>query len=85
VLSIQNKIPPPAETTQPIKMRKVHSSNPLKLQHPCNLDTLPSPVNKLSAITHPLQATVMGFNVMTISYAHYYFIKIVCSSLRLMQ
>jgi hypothetical protein len=27
-LSIQNKIRPPTETTQPIKMKKVHPSNP---------------------------------------------------------
>ena len=71
-LSIQNKIHSPAETTS-TKTKKVHSSNLPKLLHPCSLDTLPSPVNKWSAIIHPLQAIVMGFNGMTISYAHYYF------------
>ena len=71
-LSIQNKIHPTAETTS-TKTKKVHSWNLPKLLHPCSLDTLPSPVNKWSDITHPLQATVMGFNGMTISYAHYHF------------
>ncbi len=72
-LSIQNKIHQQDETTQPIKMKKIHPSNPPRLRHPCSLNTLPSPTNKLSAMIHPLWATVMGFNGMTISYRHYYF------------
>ncbi len=66
-LSIQNKICQHDETTQPIKTKKIHPSNPPRLHHPCSLDTLPSPTNKWSAMT------VMGFNGMTISYSHYYF------------
>jgi hypothetical protein len=72
-LSIQNKIHQHDETTQPIKTKKIHPSNLPRLRHPCSLDTLPSPTNKWSAMTHPLWATVMGFNGMTISYGHYYF------------
>ena len=72
-LSIQNKIHQHDETTQPIKTKKIHPLNPPRLRHPCSLDTLPSPTNKWSAMTHPLRATVMGFNGMTISYGHYYF------------
>ncbi len=72
-LSIQNKIDSPAKMTQPIKTKKVHTSKTPKLRHPCSLDTLPSPANKWSAMTHPLRATVLGFNGMIISYAHYYF------------
>ena len=71
-LSIQNKIRPPAETLQPIKMMKLHSSTPPKLRHSCSFDTLPSLANKRSAMTHSLQATVMGFNGMILLYAHYY-------------
>ncbi len=72
-LSIQNKIRPPAETTQPIKTKKVHPSNLPKLCHPCSLNVLSSLANKWSAMTHPLRATVMGFKGMIISYAPYYF------------
>ena len=72
-LSIQNKMGPPAENMQPIKTKKAHPSNPATLHHPCSLDTLTSLTNKWSAMTHPLQATVMGFNGMTILYGHYYF------------
>jgi hypothetical protein len=75
-LSIQNKINPPAKTMQPIKRKKVHTSKTSKLRHPCSLDMLPSPANRWSAMTHPLRAlwvTVLGFNGMIISYAHYYF------------
>jgi len=72
-LSIQNKICLPAETKQPIKEKKVHSSNPPKQWHPCSLDTLPSLDKKWSAMTHPLRTTVMGFNGMILSYAQYYF------------
>ena len=71
-LSIQNKIRPPAETTQPIKTKKVHPSNLPKLCHPCSLNVLSSLANKWSAMTHPLRATVMGFKDMIILYAHYY-------------
>jgi hypothetical protein len=72
-LSIQNEICPHAETMQPIKTKKVHPLNPPELSHPCSPNTLPSLANKWSAMTHPLQATIMGFKGMTISYAHYYF------------
>jgi hypothetical protein len=72
-LSIQNKINPPTETTQPIKTKKVHTSKTPKLHHPCSLNRLPSPANKWSAMTHPLRATVLEFNGMIISYANYYF------------
>jgi hypothetical protein len=72
-LSIQNKMCPPAGNMQPIKTKKAHPSTPTTLRHPCSLDTLPSPTNKWSAMTHPLRATVMGFNGMTILYEHYYF------------
>jgi hypothetical protein len=72
-LSIQNKIHQHDETSQPIKTKKMHPSNPPRLRHPCSLDTLPSPTNKWSTMTHPLRATVMGFDGMTISYGHYYF------------
>jgi hypothetical protein len=75
-LSIQNKIDSPTKTMQPIKRKKVHTSKTPKLRHPCSLDTLPSPANKWSAMTHPLRAlraTVLRFNGMIISYAHYYF------------
>ncbi len=72
-LSIQNKIRPPAEMTQPIKMKKVHPLNPPELSHPCSLDTLPSPVNKWSAMTDSLQATIKEFKGMTILCAQYYF------------
>ena len=72
-LSIQNKMCPSAGNLQPIKTEKAHPSTLTTLCHPCSLDTLPSPTNKWSAMTHPLRATVMGFNGMTISYGHYYF------------
>ncbi len=72
-LSIQNKIRQHDETMQPIKTKKIHPSNSPRLRHLCSLNTLPSPTNKWSAMTHPLRATVMGFNGMTISYGHYYF------------
>jgi hypothetical protein len=72
-LSIQNKMCPPAGNMQPVKTKKAHPSNPATLRHPCSLDTLPSPTNEWSAMTHPLRATVMGFNGMTILYGHYYF------------
>jgi hypothetical protein len=72
-LSIQNKMCPPAGNMQPSKTKKAHPPILATLRHPCSLDTLPSPTNKWSAMTHPLRATVMGFNGMTISYGHYYF------------
>jgi hypothetical protein len=72
-LSIQNKLRPPTETTQPIKTKKAHPSNLPKLRHPCSLNIFPSPANKWSHMTHPLWATIMGFNGMIISYAYYYF------------
>jgi hypothetical protein len=72
-LSVQNKIRPPTETAQLIKTKKAHPSNLPKLLHPCNLDMLPYLANKWSHMTHPLQATIMGFNSMIISYAYYYF------------
>ena len=71
-LSIQNKMCPPAGNMKPIKTKKAHPSTPTMLHHPCSLGTLPSPTNKWSAMTHPLRATVMGLNGMTISYGHYY-------------
>jgi len=37
------------------------------------LNTLPSPANKWSAMTHPLQTTAMEFNGMIISYVQFYF------------
>jgi hypothetical protein len=52
-LSIQNKMCPPARNMQPIKTKKAHPSTPTMLRHPCSLDTLPSPTNKWSAMTHP--------------------------------
>jgi hypothetical protein len=72
-LSIQIKIRPPAERTQPIKTKKVHPSNTPELRCPCSLDTLLSLANKWSAMTHLLQATVKEFKSMIILYAHYYF------------
>ncbi len=73
-LSIQDRIGQHDETMQPIKTKKIHPSNLPRLRHhPCSLDMLPFPTNKWSAMTHPLRATVMGFNGMTISYGHYYF------------
>ncbi len=73
-LSIQNKQPtPPTESTQPIKTKKTHPLQPPKLTHPCSLDVLPSPRDKWSTTTPPLQATIMGFKGMPISYAHFYF------------
>jgi hypothetical protein len=72
-LSIQNKICSPTKTTQPIKTKKAHPWNLPKLRHPCSLDTLPSPANKWSHMTHPLRATILGFNGMIISYGYYYF------------
>jgi hypothetical protein len=73
-LSIQNKQPtPPTETTQPIKTKKTCPLKPSKLPHPCSLNVLPSPRDKWSTMTPPLQATVMGFKGMPISYVHFYF------------
>jgi hypothetical protein len=72
-LFIQNEMCTPAENMQLIKTKNAHPSNLATLRHPCSLDTLPSPTNKWSAMTHPLRATVMGFNGMTILYGHYYF------------
>jgi hypothetical protein len=45
----------------------------LRLPHPCSLDVLPSPNNKLSATTHPIKGKIFGFINSTISYQHFYF------------
>jgi hypothetical protein len=64
---------PPADPMQPIKTKKVRLSRSPILPHPLSLDTLPSPTNKWSAMTHPLCATIMGFCGMVVLYAHFYF------------
>ncbi len=45
----------------------------LCLSHSCSLDVLPSPTNKWSATTHPINGEIFGFVNYTISYRHLYF------------
>ena len=50
-----------------IKKKKLH------LPHPCSLDVLPSPTDKWSATTHPINAWVIGYLGYHISYKHFFF------------
>jgi hypothetical protein len=79
-LSIQNTTHPPTEATQLIKTNKVCLLRLPNLPHPLSLDTLPSPTNKWSTMTHPLCTAVMGFCGLVIWYAHFYFILEECFS-----
>ena len=40
----------------------------LRLPHPCIFDVLPSPINKWSATTHPINGEIFGFVNHTLSY-----------------